>query len=449
MASSSSGAGPRGRVPAMGPRFHPSVLDPHQHLGGRAGDRRVAVLQEVHVGRGVHHAQRAVDRERIDDRSPRSAGARAPPGRCRRPRCTPWPCARPPGTSAPSRVSTGIRSRRRPGGSGTSCAPSAGPPRSRRASAGRDRSSARCPGSAIGDEHEPLPDVVEGHQRAVERERGEERVLDGMAIRDPLEEPDRVVGEVADRAPGEPRQPGHLGGRRAEARAQRRQQVLRLAARPFGVLDDDTVAAHLDGRHRIAAEERITGEALAAHDALEKEGALGARGEGEERGHRRLQVSRDLAEHRHEAAFHREPLVVVEGQRPHAFLRRSSTSRALRRCRDRAGGGPRAGGRGGPPSPRPGARRSRPSRPGPPRSPLRRSSSGRRPGPWPGAAPCRSPRARRGAVRAPRGRARRACRRPWPESSPKQVRDPVWHAGPVGSTTKRRVSRSQSARISR
>jgi len=44
--------------------FRPS--DPDEHLRGRAGDREVAVLEEVHVGGRVHHPQPAVDRERVD-----------------------------------------------------------------------------------------------------------------------------------------------------------------------------------------------------------------------------------------------------------------------------------------------------------------------------------------------------------------------------------------------
>ena len=56
-----------------------------------------------------------------------------------------------------------------------------------------------------------------------------------------------------------------------------------------------------------------------------------------------------------------------------------------------------------------------------------------------------------GAARAlgdRRARAPRACRPRSAASSPKQVRAPVWQAGPAGSTTSSSASRSQSARAS-
>ena len=82
---------PARRVPAIG---CVSTRDPSTRTsisGDDADDRHAAHADEIHVGRRIDVAQRAVDRERIRRRRrPRSA-ARARPGRCRRRRCVPSP----------------------------------------------------------------------------------------------------------------------------------------------------------------------------------------------------------------------------------------------------------------------------------------------------------------------------------------------------------------------
>ena len=65
-AASSSAVAPRRRVPGDRPHLDAAAVEPHQHLGRRAGDARLGELEVEHVRRRVDHAQRAVDVERID-----------------------------------------------------------------------------------------------------------------------------------------------------------------------------------------------------------------------------------------------------------------------------------------------------------------------------------------------------------------------------------------------
>src|SRR5439155_3297376 len=51
--------------PRDGQRLQPPAFHANQHLRRGTRHRALAVLQEVHVRRRVHHAQRAIDRERI------------------------------------------------------------------------------------------------------------------------------------------------------------------------------------------------------------------------------------------------------------------------------------------------------------------------------------------------------------------------------------------------
>ena len=58
-----------------GPVKRLAILHLHQHLRRAAHDRRIAQLQKIHIGRGIHHAQRAIDLKRIGARSaPKIAG---------------------------------------------------------------------------------------------------------------------------------------------------------------------------------------------------------------------------------------------------------------------------------------------------------------------------------------------------------------------------------------
>ncbi len=173
-------------------------------------------------------------------------------------------------------------------------------------------------GLGLGDEDEPLAHVVEGHERAVEGEGGHHPPGRAVVVGKPLEEPGRVPGEVADGSAGEARQAGDLRGVGGEPRPQRREKAVLLLTRARGVVHDDPAVPHLEPRDGVAAEERVPGEPLAAEDALEQEGPLGARGERQEGRHRRPQVARQLAKDRHRPPALGQPLVLVVAQGLHA-----------------------------------------------------------------------------------------------------------------------------------
>ena len=213
-------------------------LDAHQHLRGGADDRGLAELQEVHVGRRVHHAQRAVDGEGVDaavrrvccerttwKMSPaamyslaaRTAARKAPPSR-----------AGGPPAATDRRVPEGRRSQPRSSSKRVE--------HLLRAVEGR-----AAAGLGLRDEDEPLAHVVEGHERAVEGEGGHDPVGRAVVVGKPLEEAGRVPGEVADGPAGEARQAGDLRGVRREPRPQRLERALpsprafrRRRARPPG-----------------------------------------------------------------------------------------------------------------------------------------------------------------------------------------------------------------------
>ena len=137
--------------------------------------------------------------------------------------------------------------------------------------------------------------MVEGDEGAVEGEGGERRVRGRVPVGDPLEEAHRVPGQVAHRPAGEAGQAGDLDRRRPEPRAQERgEETARLQVRLFAFRHHDTLRPRLERRHGIAPEERVAGQPLAAHDALQQEGPLRSRGEGEEGGDGGAQVAREL-----------------------------------------------------------------------------------------------------------------------------------------------------------
>ena len=185
----------------------------------------------------------------------------------------------------------------------------------------------------VRDQDHPLQDVVERDQRAVERERGDRMGRGRMAVGDPLEQPDRVVGEVAHGPAGEPRQPPDLHRGPAEALPQRREEVPLHAPRPLHPLLPDLAPAGFQGQDGIAAEERVARDALSPHHALQQERPRRAGGEGQERGYRREEVAGHLAVDGHEPALLGQALVVLEVEGVHAPppgtrpRRRASTSR--------------------------------------------------------------------------------------------------------------------------
>ncbi len=172
----------------------------HQHLGRGADQRHVGRLEQHHVRARVDHAQRAVERQRIDRGAARSSGAPAPPGRCRRRRCTPWRCAR------RLRKVGAVEARRwpwrRPGrllGHGDAAA--AGLRRSAASRAARAGARPRAIDLAldlVGDREHPLAGVVEDDQ-GVEAGEQRDRQAEGIGgpVRQPLDQADQVVAEVA------------------------------------------------------------------------------------------------------------------------------------------------------------------------------------------------------------------------------------------------------------
>jgi hypothetical protein len=88
----------------------------------------------------------------------------------------------------------------------------------------------------------------------------------------------------------------------------------------------DTLRPRLQRRHRIAAEEGIAGQALAAHDTLQQERPFRSRGQREEGGDGRAHVAGNGAVDGHGQARGGEPLVLVVAEGVHGLLRCRRTS---------------------------------------------------------------------------------------------------------------------------
>ena len=113
----------------------------------------------------------------------------------------------------------------------------------------------------------------------------------------------RPVAEVANRPAGEARQLGHE--RRLVVRHQRPQRVdeRRLAVRHLaGPLDRRRAAGRAQDQERVLAEERVAADVLAPFHALEQERVVRIFRDLQERRHRREQVGHDLLADRDERA---------------------------------------------------------------------------------------------------------------------------------------------------
>ena len=315
--------GPAGTSARDRPRLRPPALHADQHLGGGPRDRARAVLQEVHVRRRVHHAQGAVDREGIagtlDAAAPREHDLEdVSGGDVVLRRAHGLPVAGAVGEEVAARVELrspprGGHRRRR---SGTAQVGLGGIEHVLRPLEGGAASRL-----GVGHEHDPLPRVVERHQRAVERERSQRQAGGRVAVGDPLEQPHRVVAQVAHGSAGQSRKTGNLGRGGPHARAEGAEQVVAGTSR-------------LHGLRRVAADEGVARDAIAAHHALEQERSRRAGGEREEGGDGRAEVAGNLAVHGHEAPASGEPLVILEGEGLHRGARR----RARRTSSARANG---------------------------------------------------------------------------------------------------------------
>ena len=118
-------------------------------------------------------------------------------------------------------------------------------------------------------QHESLQHVIEGDDRSVEGEGGDRDPGRLVAIRDALEEADGIVAQVAHCAAREARQALDLYVRSSQALAERGERRLGDQTCALAISDHDAFAAHLEAGHRVATEERVARDALAADHALE------------------------------------------------------------------------------------------------------------------------------------------------------------------------------------
>ena len=178
--------------------------------------------------------------------------------------------------------------------------------------------------------------IVEGQHRV---EEGEHHVVELQlvfaAVRDFLDEADAVVPQIADRAAGEARQPGHahrlVGGH----------QLLefrdRVAAFPLNgagaaVFDGDGVLARAENRCRIDPDEGIPRSAFPSFDALEQKAVLAFPAQLHVRRHRRFGIGEDFLENGYDVAARCHVAVLVRGRRDLVFrycMHRSALLSAL------------------------------------------------------------------------------------------------------------------------
>ena len=296
-------------VPAAGPGAgdrpgpDPVPFDPDQHLRRGARQGHLAEIDVVHVRRRIDASQGAIDRKRrgrgpslealrqdhledvaradvvlgvsdvilverlADVRLP--AAAPVPPKRRGRRRAEQQPLHR---LDAPAGFAVAF------------------------AQGARPQRAAALLRSNVRDDLDPLLQVVERQDRVVDPEHHvwEAQVVLDRA-RQPLEEPHHVVRQVTDRPSREARQvpqtyrsvPGH-----------------RPAQRPQRIAAGEVVIDHgAHERRRIASQERVAGDRLAAFHRLEEERLARARLDAEKGGHRREQVRSQLATHRDDVAL--------------------------------------------------------------------------------------------------------------------------------------------------
>jgi len=144
----------------------------------------------------------------------------------------------------------------------------------------------------VGDDLDGVLEVVEDEDRVGEHE---QRLGEGLGVGGGdgdarLEVARRLVGEEADGAAGEARQPifdtGELEPRQLPLDLQ--QRVFALTRRGVGAGAEDAVG--------LRADEAVAGEPLSALDGLQEEGVVAA-GHLQERRYGRLQVCGDVAVH--------------------------------------------------------------------------------------------------------------------------------------------------------
>ena len=167
----------------------------------------------------------------------------------------------------------------------------------------------RLTDDVVGEHQEGMPDMIETHDRVVDRERGLGE-SEHFAWRrwKALESARRLVRDEPDGAAREPRE---IGAARApiagELRAEKGKRIV-VGEAPFAAVLDDRrdPAPKRNGGARHHADERVASHALSAFDALEEEGAA-QRAQLRERRHRGLEIGEALAHDRHQLARHGAP----------------------------------------------------------------------------------------------------------------------------------------------
>ena len=248
-----------------------------QPLGRRAHQRRaVAGVEEEHVRGGIHDAERAIDGEGVEPRHGRREPLREDDlDRCHRLGCAPGR-ARRPRSRPPASSSTGARARSRTaGGSAGRGARSRSRTWSIRswARAGRGVGPAVLVEERAGDDPHGVAPMVERDDGVHEgqAEDGQPEIV-GRAIRQPLPQAHRIVGEVPEEAAGER---GQLGIARGAVAAKIPRDGLEgppsLDHGPVGSEDAHLHPVALEHQPGIPAEDREARHLLRPLDALQKE----------------------------------------------------------------------------------------------------------------------------------------------------------------------------------
>ena len=177
----------------------------HQHLGAGADERHVRRFEQHHVRARVDHAQRAVEGERLDPpRHPPAAGEHDLEDVPRGDVLLGGEHGAAEGAAVEARQVGGGRPGRLPRHGDAAAARLLGeqPRQARQLLLGLLE--AHLPLDLVGDRQHPLVRVVEDDQgvEAGEQRHGEIEGI-GRAVRQPLDEADQVVAEVADEAAGE------------------------------------------------------------------------------------------------------------------------------------------------------------------------------------------------------------------------------------------------------
>ena len=263
-------------------RFHFAAPTPHQHFRRRAEDRRLLRLQVEEVGRRVERTQRSIDLEGIDAERPLPAlgqddlvdlpGEDRLPGGLDRAQESRFRYRGSQGRTGVARV--GGDGGRRPRGIGHESfepvEPREGLFRGARAAFGSREIGAR-------QQQEAMAGVVERDDRVEEEEEGVGHpAFAGVSVRNLLEQPRRVVGQIADRARAERRKVGV--GHETLADGESGERLERAGAGRLGsavAFDHDVSIADDQAHRRRDAQERVTRDRLASFDALEQE-AFGA-----------------------------------------------------------------------------------------------------------------------------------------------------------------------------